>query len=551
MDHAYVVTYSSLVVSGLLTGFSVILLGLCGYRFYAKYENWVAYTIPIFGCLAVIIVCFPEAGYSTYAIFVFIGAALSTRLISQVYHRKIPNDFVDLAALRKLRQYSLFGATVSLAAIPLIPNLPLFIYERGELLNGQYITITGLGWLLLVLVRDLFRTPSPMVAILAELAAWGFGIVVIELASRLIGTPDMGSANRTYFLSLAAALFILLDRFAIAITDVNPSHYQFAKIYDYPRLFRRHPGHTVGIGIVKGFGAWFLWSVSSILHAFSLFFVTLLIGSIVFYFIIFSMALSRATSANSMQIDSGDLGGLLLSVIVTGGIVVALIALSVVSSITRQVARQILRLRFEDFIKRDSRPPILLLRSFEDDHVTLPDVGLMTRLIRAIPKKQRFDHQLVENFSWFAPIVALGNPKKTSSNPYGAIRRFLDEDDPDWLTKVLDEAYRAKAIVIVVDTTAGVREELKELIETPILLQKTLFFVSPRTGEAGLEQDELLKNILALDINEDDKVIGFFKTRDNDYKYIAKNLQMDDYMICMSGFIANLTRQNAQLVSEL
>ncbi|MEQ1493655.1 MAG: hypothetical protein ABL932_24235, partial [Terricaulis sp.] len=58
----------------------------------------------------------------------------------------------------------------------------------------------------------------------------------------------------------------------------------------------------------------------------------------------------------------------------------------------RATARHLSRQSLEKQIARDTRPPVLFLRSFRDDQVTLPLPGFWTRFLRGEPKERRLDH---------------------------------------------------------------------------------------------------------------------------------------------------------------
>jgi hypothetical protein len=103
-------------------------------------------------------------------------------------------------------------------------------------------------------------------------------------------------------------------------------------------------------------------------------------------------------------------------------------------------ARWLSRYSFEQTVKNDQGPPILFLRSFMDDQVTLPRPPLCVTYWLAEPTPRRLDHALVERFSTVAPIVAIGKPGEKNL-PFGAARRYVP--DKEWQDVVEEFAMRA------------------------------------------------------------------------------------------------------------
>lgn len=73
-------------------------------------------------------------------------------------------------------------------------------------------------------------------------------------------------------------------------------------------------------------------------------------------------------------------------------------------------ARHLTRFSYAQTVEHDKRPPILFLRSFLDDQVTLPKPPLYLTYLMAEPVPRRLDHALIERFGYLAPVVAIGKP---------------------------------------------------------------------------------------------------------------------------------------------
>lgn len=161
-------------------------------------------------------------------------------------------------------------------------------------------------------------------------------------------------------------------------------------------------------------------------------------------------------------------------------VVPVLIALlMLLSTGLRNLGRLTSRQSLEKQVGRDPRPPILFLRAFKDDQATLPRGGILHRLLRVEFGRRRLDHVLVEEFSRFGPVVALGRPGQRML-PFGAARIYVQHDG--WQAKVLELAERSAHIVLVADDGAGVEWEIETML-APGLRAKTIFLATERLGD--------------------------------------------------------------------
>lgn len=168
---------------------------------------------------------------------------------------------------------------------------------------------------------------------------------------------------------------------------------------------------------------------------------------------------------------------------VVGPVIIVLIvlqALLFLQNLMRKLARWSSRAALADKVEEDDRPPILFLRSFQDDQVELPErdrlAELYRRMINLGTGRKRLDHILVENFSRIGPALALGTPGEKNL-PFGAARVYASHED--WKEVVTDLAHRSNHVVLVADSTPGVEWEVSTLLEPP-LLDKTLFVCAPK-----------------------------------------------------------------------
>lgn len=165
-----------------------------------------------------------------------------------------------------------------------------------------------------------------------------------------------------------------------------------------------------------------------------------------------------------------------------------------------------------DRLASDSRPPIVFLRSFKDDQVTLRRWPRTLLQLLMSPQWWRLnmDRMLLSEFMSWAPPKALGDFKeKDKVRLFGALRKFIENDPPDtpenerrWCIEICKYAASARLIVMVFDgkilkrdTDAlkkdedeGVSWEMEYIGKNPAILQKTVFLISPKG--AVRRQDE-------------------------------------------------------------
>ena len=139
----------------------------------------------------------------------------------------------------------------------------------------------------------------------------------------------------------------------------------------------------------------------------------------------------------------------------------------------------------------DSRPPILFLRSFRDDQVTLSKAPLPLPLRFFDPGTQAgtLEGLLVRVMTSVGPVIAVGNPGEPIA-PIGVARTYIT--NRPWEDVVSDLIREARLIIVGLDATPGVRWELNE-IAAQGALEKTLVIVPPRLAGKG----ELSLGILA------------------------------------------------------
>lgn len=156
-----------------------------------------------------------------------------------------------------------------------------------------------------------------------------------------------------------------------------------------------------------------------------------------------------------------------------------------------------------DRLGSDKRNPLIFLRSFDDDQVTLKSWPRTILQLLMSPHWWRLnmDRMLLSEFMSWAPPKALGKPEeKTRARPFGALRKFAEFDPPGtpedkshWRIDVRKYAADARLIVMAFDEKImqgdkGVSWEMQHISKNPVILQKTIFLISPKG--AVRRQDE-------------------------------------------------------------
>jgi hypothetical protein len=145
-------------------------------------------------------------------------------------------------------------------------------------------------------------------------------------------------------------------------------------------------------------------------------------------------------------------------------------------------ARRYFQIDADALLAVDRRPPILFLRSFDDD------------------EKQRFgrsdkafldfslETRLSNHFSRFGPFVAIGSPKETVPQ-LGAARVLLS--DEDWQPRVLAWMREAGLIIMYSGKTHWVNWELRQIIENDCATRLILMFPEIRTWRRSKRKAEI------------------------------------------------------------
>src|SRR5215470_12284751 len=108
------------------------------------------------------------------------------------------------------------------------------------------------------------------------------------------------------------------------------------------------------------------------------------------------------------------------------------------------LARRVLRPNAEAAQRDDPRPPILLLRSFQDDHIKVKVRVILAGL--PVYQRLRFEEALGLRLNDFGPFLGIGEPGEGLPR-LGAARAYLADDQ--WQAAVLNWIKEARLIVML------------------------------------------------------------------------------------------------------
>jgi hypothetical protein len=168
----------------------------------------------------------------------------------------------------------------------------------------------------------------------------------------------------------------------------------------------------------------------------------------------------------------------------------------------------------------DSRPPVLLLRSFLDEQVNVGDPLFSSSEI------QTLTHLASDYFNNVGPVVALPNPKEKLPR-FGPFQVDAPAEDEDWRDLVRVLSREASLVVVCVGRTPGVVEELI-LLADETLLSKTRLLFPPVGREELAERSEFLRGLV-------DRIPALAPLRSIDYRLLRAayfDLQGDLVALC-------------------
>ncbi|MEU9139955.1 hypothetical protein AB0D33_29030 [Streptomyces sp. NPDC048404] len=167
------------------------------------------------------------------------------------------------------------------------------------------------------------------------------------------------------------------------------------------------------------------------------------------------------------------------------------------SALPFELTRRLWLRRTQTLLERDGRPPVLLLRSWADDHVRMRSHRSGRHAFLERLRMRRWDRfeEILASALWLrGPVLGLGEPG-TRLPPLGAAREYYPEDN--WQQGVRDRIDGSCLIVMVVGRTASLVWEIGEIADRNAL-GKTLFVIPPVPDEERRHRQHVLCAVLGL-----------------------------------------------------
>jgi len=204
-----------------------------------------------------------------------------------------------------------------------------------------------------------------------------------------------------------------------------------------------------------------------------------------------------------------DISGVSGAVVAAGGVAIVIVGLLIsfglirlllaIARRCRMKARRLTLQTASDAVAQDPRPPVLFLRSFEEEQVPLRHARVPWFLRGFDPGSEygTLEEMIVLNLTYVGPVVAVADPSRTEI-PIGAARWRLDNDE--WQRFVEEQIRGARLIVVGLAETAGLRWEIDAVRRVPGALDKTIFVCPPRS-ERSVEMIAPLADALGCSVD--------------------------------------------------
>ncbi|HEX6786774.1 MAG TPA: hypothetical protein VF076_06230, partial [Acidimicrobiales bacterium] len=143
-----------------------------------------------------------------------------------------------------------------------------------------------------------------------------------------------------------------------------------------------------------------------------------------------------------------------------------------------RVARALGRADTRRLLAKDRRPPVLYLRSFDDDTLPLATIASARRPffeLLSFRGRDPFEEAVAWELATYGPVVAVGRPGRSLAS-LGAAREHLSDDT--WKAQVTERMHDARAIALAAGETPGLHWEVAQVVAAGHLA-KTVFILPP------------------------------------------------------------------------
>ena len=148
-----------------------------------------------------------------------------------------------------------------------------------------------------------------------------------------------------------------------------------------------------------------------------------------------------------------------------------------------RVARALGRADTRRLLAVDHRPPVLYLRSFDDDTLPLATIASARRPffeLLSFRGRDPFEEAVAWELTTYGPVVAVGRPGRSLAS-LGAAREHLSDDT--WKAQVAERMHDARAIALAAGETPGLHWEVAQVVAAGHLA-KTVFILPPLPADA-------------------------------------------------------------------
>jgi hypothetical protein len=151
----------------------------------------------------------------------------------------------------------------------------------------------------------------------------------------------------------------------------------------------------------------------------------------------------------------------------------------------RRAARRLVLETAAETLQADKRAPILFLRGFYDEDISLRGAPLPWRMRMLDPGAHyvTMEEMLVFETDHLGPLIAVANPWRPDA-VVGASRFTLSDDS--WKTVVAEQIGRARAVVVGLSASGGLQWEVGALLEASALSKTTFMFPPENSGDWDL-----------------------------------------------------------------
>jgi hypothetical protein len=162
------------------------------------------------------------------------------------------------------------------------------------------------------------------------------------------------------------------------------------------------------------------------------------------------------------------------------GFAIAMAALAIVGGPALvRLAHRASASRYQSVRDWDDRPPVVFLRSFQQDQAKIDfrPLNPLLRMPAGLARAQNIDEILLDSAAPIGPVIAIGEPGNAIP-PLGAARVFVRHSDSSWQEVVADLIDASRVVVLCPGQSEGVAWELAH-VSSEKVLPRVIFLASP------------------------------------------------------------------------